>query len=279
MSNVLKMAKKDFSDLLGNRMILAVVIAYIIFSLFEVYQFKVISMGSKAGVTVMYQSNPGVAGANYVFYMLTWLGTLIGIVIGCSTISSERFNNALNTLIVKPLYRDTIINGKLLGSIIFLSSIMILIMTIFTSGFMVLCGSYFSSYLGDYFSRLPFVFIFALVYIMIFLSVSMLISILIRDQTFAMILSILTVYFSLITSFESISGYLNNIFPSYGFGTLLGNFSPLNILHHAQPLIMNIGVSPDVAFFSVLPDFINMLIYVSICLVLSYIVFIKRDIS
>ena len=68
--------------------------------------------------------------------MLTWCGPIIGVIIGCSTISAERMGNALNTLITKPVYRDTIINGKIMGSLIFFAAYIFFIMLIFTAGFL-----------------------------------------------------------------------------------------------------------------------------------------------
>ncbi|WP_231844827.1 ABC transporter permease [Methanocella arvoryzae] len=272
------MARKEFVDLLSNPVVLVVIIAYLVYSIFVIYDYSIVFFGGRPGVTVLFQDNPGVACANSIFYSITWIGTLIGIIIGCSTISSERFSNAINTLIVKPLYRDTVINGKLLGSIAFLTFTMVLIIATFTAGFLILCGNAFSAYLLDYLARLPFVLIFALIYVLVFLLLSMLISLLVRDQAFAMILSILTVYLSLIVYFYTISAYIDNILPGSGLGGLLVKLSPRGILEHAQPLIMNTGVDAYDAFLDCLPDFLQLLLYMIICLVLSYIVFVKRDI-
>lgn len=279
MSNVLVVAKKEFVDLLSNRMVLFVVIAYLIYSVFVVHDFSVVFSGRQPGYRVLFQDNPGIAGANSVFFMLTWFGTLLGIIVGCSTISSERICNALNTIVSKPLFRDTIINGKLLGSIAFLACIMAMVIAIFTSSFLVLLGNAFSSYLFDYLARLPFVFLFAMIFVMVFLTVSVLISLLVKDQAFAMILSILAVYFSMIMCFQDIAGNINNLLPGYGLNTIFIGLSPYGILNRVQHIMLNTEVGAVEAFLSVLPDITKLLLYVIIALFLSYLIFTKKDLS
>lgn len=69
------------------------------------------------------QTSNNMADEQLFSLMLGWsktimsCGTIIGIMIGFSTISSEKFGKALNILVTKPLYRDTIINGKIIACI------------------------------------------------------------------------------------------------------------------------------------------------------------------
>jgi ABC-2 type transport system permease protein len=279
MSNTLNIARKEFVDLLSNRMVLIVLIAFIIYVVSTVYLFYTVLTGGKPGVQLMFHDNTGVAAANYVFYTLSWFGTIIGLIVGCSTISSERIGSALNTLVVKPVYRDTIINGKLLGAVVFLASVMVFFIAIFTSGFLILCGNALVPFMLDYLSRLLFVFLFIMVFVGVFLSLSVLISLLVRDQAFAMILSTLTVYISLVLDFPDVSSNLNNILPGYGLDNLISGISLYGILWRAQPVLMNTGSSAYDAFISIFPDFIKLLLFAVIALVISYIVFLRRDIS
>jgi ABC-2 type transport system permease protein len=61
---------------------------------------------------------------------ITIIGAIIGIVIGFDAVSGEREKGTLKFLLTQPLYRDTVINGKLLGftllifTVVLISSIM-----------------------------------------------------------------------------------------------------------------------------------------------------------
>ncbi|AFC99216.1 ABC-type transport system involved in multi-copper enzyme maturation, permease component [Methanocella conradii HZ254] len=280
MANLLAIAKKEFVDLLSNHMVLIVIIAMLINIVGNAYDFYVVSSGWRPGARVMYDSNMGVAACNNVFFGITWFGTIIGIILGCSTISSERAGKALSTLTTKPVYRDTIINGKILGALAFLACVMMLFIAFHTSALLILCGSLLAPFLLDYFSRLLFVFLFSMAFVMAFLSLSMLISLLVSDQAFAMILSTLTVYISY--EFTTLVSYnLDRILPGYGLGGMLARFSPYSMLWEGgvQDRFMNTGIGAWEAFMEILPDFTRLLLVVTIVLVLSYIVFVRRDIS
>jgi ABC-2 type transport system permease protein len=279
MGNVVTIARKEFVDLLSNRMVIIVLIAFLIYVVSNVYLFYAVLNGIKPGQLMFYE-NTGVAADNSVFFTLSFYGTIMGIIIGCSSISSERMGKALNTLVVKPVYRDTIINGKLLGSLAFLSIAILFFIAVFTSGFLLLCGNALAPFLLDYFYRLPFVFLFIIVYTFVFLSISILISLLVRDQAFAMILSTLTVYITKIMYLPDIANNLNNIFPGYGLNKLCVDLSPESTLWwQVQPKFMNTSVGALDAFLSILPEFGKLLLYIIIALSLSYIVFVWRDIS
>lgn len=274
---MLIIAKKEFVDLLSNRMVLIVLIAFLVDVIFTVYDFYCVLNGLRPGRPMFYE-NTGIAADFSIFYTTSLFGTVIGIIIGCSTISSERMGNALNTLIVKPVYRDTIINGKILGTLTFLAIVILFYIAIFTSGFLVLCGNALAPSLFDYFSRLPFVFLFIMVFIGVFLSISVLISLLVQDQSFAMIISVLTVYLSMMM-FTPFPSNLNNLFPGSGLDSLCMSLSPNAILWQVQGRFMDTHIGAYDAFINILPEFTRLLLYVVIAMVSSYIVFVRRDIS
>jgi len=57
---------------------------------------------------------------------ITTIGAIIGIVIGFDAISGEREKGTLKFLLTQPLYRDTLINGKLLGFTILIFTVVII---------------------------------------------------------------------------------------------------------------------------------------------------------
>ncbi|ODS37993.1 MAG: hypothetical protein A7316_08760 [Candidatus Altiarchaeales archaeon WOR_SM1_86-2] len=67
---------------------------------------------------------------------ITIIGAIIGIIIGVDAISGERERGTLKFLLTQPLYRDTLINGKLLGFTILIFTVVAIssIMTIAVVG-------------------------------------------------------------------------------------------------------------------------------------------------
>lgn len=261
-------------------MVLLVFIAFFVYLIFWAYNFYVVLKGDMPGVKVMFSDNLGVAVANNVFFLLCWFGTILGIIIGCSTISSERMGNALNTLTAKPVYRDTIINGKILGSMWFLATVTITMIALYTAIIFILCGSSLAPYLYDYFDRLPFVFLFVMVFILVFLSLSMFFSLLVRDQAFAMILSTLSVYISYHFS-TTVSNNLINIFQDSIISELLGSYSPYTLMWDGglQKKFMDIHLGAVDAFITVLPDFVRLLVIIIVIMAVNYVIFLRRDLS
>lgn len=270
-------------------MVLFVLVAFLVYIVFMAYNFYSVSnsastvsqqVGTQVKKQVMFSDNMGIAADNNVFFVLAWFGTIIGIIIGCSTISSERMGGALNTLVVKPLYRDTIINGKVLGSLAFLACLIIFLILFYTSALFILCGNLVAPHFLDYFERLPFMFLFIMVFAMVFLSLSMLISLLVNDQAFAMILGTLTVYISLNFS-STVSSNLNNILPGSGLGNMLEGFSPYSLMWNGgvQNRFMNTSLGAFDAFMNIFPDFVKLLLFVVVVMALNYIVFVRRDIA
>jgi ABC-2 type transport system permease protein len=273
-------ARKELADLLSNRMVLLIIFAFLVYLVFWAYDFYVVLSGGKPGVHILFSDNLGVAVDNNVFFLLCWFGTILGVIIGCSTVSSERMGNALNTLTAKPVYRDTIINGKMLGSLSFMAIVTVFMIVIYTSVIFILCGSAVAPFMSDYFSRLPFVFLFVMVFVLVFLSLSMFFSLLVRDQAFAMILSTLTVYVSYHFS-TTVSNNLNNIMPGNGITGFLASYSPYSLLWEGgvQQKFMDTNLGASDAFLAILPDFTRLLLMVIVIMAINYIIFVRRDIS
>ncbi len=279
MGNVTVIAKKELADLLSNRMVLLIIVAFIVYLVFWVYDFYNVLNGGKPGAQILFKDNMGIAVDNNVFFSLCWFGTILGVIIGCSTISSERMGNALNTLTAKPVYRDTIINGKIFGALAFMAIVTIFLIVIYTCVIFVLCGSAVAPFMFDYFSRLPFVFLFVMAFILVFLSLSMFFSLLVRDQAFAMILSTITVYVSY--NFSIVSSNLNNIFPGNGLAEFLASYSPYSLMWGGgvQQKFMDTSLGAWDAFLAILPDFTRLLLMVIVVMAINYIIFVRRDIS
>ena len=271
-------ARKEYVDILSSRMVLLIILLFLAYSITWVYNFSVTANGHgpPGAMLGIGTYNVGTAAAGAVFNLMTTFGMIIGIVIGCSAIANDRVGNALNTLLTKPVYRDTIINGKILGSLAFLAAYMALVTAVFTASLLVFCGSVLASSLGDYVSRLPFVFIYTLVYVGVFLALAMFISVLIRDQAVAMILTVIVMF---LLQFSYLSDHINYVFPGLGLKSLLDGLSPYKISIQTNLVWLDSSRNAYEAFTTVLPGLEQLFVFVVIALVLSYIIFVRRDIS
>jgi ABC-2 type transport system permease protein len=265
MANVLKVAIKEFDSLMTNKFAIIIFIIYILIISFGVYdQFVDVLAGA------VYSNFLG--GLSFV---LIYYGTAIAVVVGFCSISIEKKSNTLNTLITKPLYRDTIINGKLIGSALFMAFTSILASIIYFSETSMLMGNIINTGLSTFIFGVLFTVLVSWICQLIFLSISMLLSIFIRDDIFALFAGMF-VYLFLIniisdTSFsQSLSYILGNSYLSEFIASLGPDNLSYNIINHANDLSNFSSYG-----FSV----INLLLYLVIAVVLSYVVFIRRDIA
>ncbi len=277
MRNVQNIARKELVDLLSSKMVIVILSGYFLVVLFSIlYLYNTLSGGG----SLEYGNSIGMAFSNNLFSMLAkYYGPIVGVMIGCMSIASERHKNALNTLLVKPVYRDTIINGKLLGSLAFLALVIGVTIAFYTSGLLVLCGDALAPTLGDYVSRLPIVFIFSMILISIFLAISVLLSILIKSQAFAIIMGAIVVYLS--NTIEIYSGIIARFFPGRELYVhdLITSLTPTSRLLSVRNNLFDSSCSAWDSFQMVLPDMLKFLLYVVILCIASYIVFIRRDVD
>jgi len=280
-ANLLNMVKKEFQDLISSRMVLVILLGYSIYIIFYIY-YSYASLSNGMGPQLKYGSNIGLALANWLLSVLaSYLGPVIGVMIGCTSIASERHKNTLNTLLVKPVFRDTIINGKILGSLMFLALIIGFTIAFYTSCIFVLCGDSLSSTIYDYMSRLPFVFFISLVMVSIFLFGSMLMSLLIKNQAFSLIMGTILVYLSnyLCTADFVIS--MARVFPEYenSIASFVINFTPTGPLVNIRDYLFNDSISIIMALQYILPDILKFFIFVAFLSIFCYIIFIRSDVA
>ncbi|AFC99479.1 hypothetical protein Mtc_0715 [Methanocella conradii HZ254] len=276
MRNVSIIARKEFRDLLSNRIVIVTMAVYLLLIAYSVYGFYVDASSNK--IVNFYGATVG-----HILYVLTDYGAILGIVIGVVSISKERSNSALNVLISKPLYRDTIINGKLIGSALFLAAMFCLVIAFYTSGLFLLCGNMISTLIFDYLIRLPVAFLVSLIYVMFYLSIAMLISIIIKDQAFATIISVIVwalLGFIRNASFaDNLAAIIVKIFPGnvQGYINFIAGFSPETM----RFWISNSNFF-DPEFYGSVPPIetavFRLLIYLVVAIVVCYIGFVRSDV-
>jgi len=281
MPNLLNMVKKEFQDLISSRMVLVILLGFFVIILFHVY-YSYTTLSSGMGSQLKYGSNIGLALANWLLSVLaTYFGPIVGVMIGCTSIANERHKNTINTLLVKPLFRDTIINGKIIGSLMFLALIIGVSIAFYTSCVLVLCGDSLASTFYDYMSRLPFVFFISLILISIFLVGSMLISLLIKNQAFALIIGTILVYISNYIYTADFVISMAHVFPEYGNSiiNLVINFTPTGPLVNIRNYLFTESISIISASQYIFPEIVKFLFFIIILCVLCYIIFIRSDVA
>jgi len=288
MGNVFNIAKKEFADLLNNRMVLFILAFYLLLILNVIWGFSGVidSLNSPtSGRVLIGNGDLSVPMSISLYSILVQYGLLVGVVLGVSLIASERKAGALNTLIVKPLYRDTIINGKLLAATGFLVCLFGMASALYTAAIIVFYGNTVSGVLSSYFERLPVVLLLAIVYVMIFLLLSMLMSILVRSQAFALILGMLITYISQTLISSNFAGTLPIIISrgdSRPLESAIASLSPDSVINVNSAFFRalfdpSMGVVNVVSSYEA--DIVRILIFFGVSLALCYIAFIRRDIA
>lgn len=286
--NILNIAKKEFSDLFGNWMVLFILAFYFLLVLNVIIGFKDVidslNTPPTGGRILIGNGDLSVSMLISLWSILIEYGLFIGVVLGVSLIASERKGGALNTLIVKPLYRDTIINGKLLAAAGFLVCLFGLTSALYTAVMVILYGSSVSSVLTMYLEKMPILLVLSIVYVMIFLLLSMLMSILVKSQAFALVLGTLVMYIFQIIPSPNVSVYLSNIL-SRGNDSLantIAGLSPYNIMS-VNGIVLRDFFDPSKSVVNAVylheADVIKLFIFLVVSLILCYIAFIRRDIA
>jgi ABC-2 type transport system permease protein len=276
--NVMIIARKEFSDLVSSRLMLIVLAWYSFVVFYNIYMI-VYPFG---GYPPLLSRSGNVANGIYIWFAITLCncGSVVGIVLGFISIVSEVDGKALNTLLVKPLYRDNIINGKLLGVLGF-----IICLFVYTSVFYFVGMSLYSIvarnafvpllniYIPTFIGYLPVVFIISSLCILFSYSITLLLCLLFKNQSLALFISL----FIHVILF----GFLDNV----QFAGQIANFAGNGV----ENLVANFGISSMLSMFNAASiqgvlanwgfQFFLLCLYCFITIVLAYIVFIRRDVA
>ena len=134
-------AEKEFHDVFRNKAFVSILLLLILMSLvtvvlgamqvhqqINIYQKSIEFLKSigKTDLPAVPNLNPIAVSKNFVNY-IAMLGALLAIILGHFTLSKERQNRTLNLILSRPVFRDQLINGKIVGNIFVLLSIVVLI--------------------------------------------------------------------------------------------------------------------------------------------------------
>ncbi len=118
MADVFVVASKEFSDIVrSKRFIVLVAIFGLIMTaaMVTVYVSIVQTMPTAPGGPPMPQRFLGTV-AYMLISTMPLFGAVMGVALGCDTISGEREKGTLKIVLAQPVFRDTVINGKFLAA-------------------------------------------------------------------------------------------------------------------------------------------------------------------
>jgi ABC-2 type transport system permease protein len=202
MNTTFKIARKEITDALRNKLFLItlglLLLLAIVSITLEALQVRATmidytnsveflkSMG-KTELPPKPSLNPLAASKGFVNY-LGMIGALLAMILGNHAIVKERRSGTLKLLLSRPVYRDSLLNGKLLGNLGLLASISLLV-GIITYITLLFVGNI--SLTGDEIERMIFFFIMSFLYMAVFLVLAVALSLLSPNGNKALLITII----------------------------------------------------------------------------------------
>ena len=179
MSRAAVIAWKEFRDSIRSRRF------YIVLAIFALlFLLSLSTMSLSAGIL---QLSLEKLFLQSVFGNLTFIASLLGVALGFSAISGEREKGTLLLLLVRPVSRDQILNGKLLGSLA------VIALSLYASFFLLL-GAGMSAFNlvfdAGTFARGIVALVFVVLYSMIYYAASLLFSVIASRSSRSMVLAL-----------------------------------------------------------------------------------------
>jgi ABC-2 type transport system permease protein len=291
MSSVVTIAKKEFSDLVSSKIVIFILAFYIIIfglSFYNSYgSINIAELSSKSYylyATPSILANPAGFFASTLIMIICYYGSLVAIGVGYSSMSGDADGKALGTLLVKPLYRDSIINGKLLGAFCFLFCIFWVSVAFYLAGLFLLFGGIIAAHLLQFLIILPVVFLIYSLSTMLFLSLSMLCCISFKNQSLALFTSFLSWIILDMLAYQSVMGNIVSFLQLDKSTSLFFNSLIFyNILAYVSGALINgkgsIFDTSSMYFSYLLIPLVALSLYCFVAILATYASFIRRDIS
>ncbi|MCS7365689.1 MAG: ABC transporter permease [archaeon GB-1867-035] len=291
--SLLTVALKEFSDHVTSRRFL---ILFILLSILTVLSAFSSASRVASGFSITF-SDVLTSGSLSIIYLIGQLGPLIGIALGFDSISKEMESGSILLLLSCPIYRDTILNGKIL------SGLLTILLTLGTS--ITLLTGFILAQPGiaptiEELIRLLIYFVFAVIYILAYMALSLLTSIITKKTSMSLLISISTwIFFTYLI--HTIASSIASLLPETdieGRIRVLTMISLLSPYRHYNTFSRNI-ISPKFSIdpFSIFPrkspfkpltlmeslalSWPNLIIILSLLIIFlaaSYIKFLKEEV-
>lgn len=296
--NVVTIAQKEFADSLWSPVFLALLVTFTLVTFVFSYQQglaaeRLSRMGGES-TSVLMLGLKGISG------IITWFAPLIGIALSFDAVIREQKSGSMNVLLTHPVFRDTIILGKLFGFMLTLFLVLSISAAVSVGTLLVLIGEVVSTM---ELTRIALYVLFTFLYVLVFLGIGVILSIVVKDAADSLVYNVviwlgLSVVFTvIIIAFFLLSGQtLAGNIDSWGIIAKISNISPMH--HYAEVITgkTNLGwggpgIESDIKgildtrftltqWFSEFWMNLTVLIVAPIILlIIAFIAFLRKDIS
>lgn len=235
--NVITIAQKEFADSLWSPVFLALLVTFTLVTFVFSYQQGLMQslvaerMGRMGGesTSVIMLGLKGLAG------IMVWFAPLIGIALSFDAVIKEQKSGSLNVLLTHPVFRDTIIMGKLLGSMLTLFLVLSISTAVSVGTILFLLGGAVSTL---ELTRIALYILFTFLYTLVFLGISVILSIVVKDAADSLIYNVviwlgLSIVFTVIViALFLLSGQTLTDGNGWGIIAKISNISPMH--HYAE---------------------------------------------
>lgn len=228
-------AKKEFADRLWSPIFLSL-LGTLILTIFAVTYREILQteLYSQIG-QIPVPPSAVLEGFYSTSLMMTWFSPLIGIALSFDSVIKERKSASLNVLLTHPVFRDTVILGKMLGAVLLLLVVMLVSSVVSLGTIILLLGAKVSAM---ELSRIAIWFILTFLYALVFLGIGLVCSIYVREATDSLVYNIV-IWLTLSIMFTWIITFLRySLEPVVSAGGLdiTGSLSALSPMHHYAEL-------------------------------------------
>jgi ABC-2 type transport system permease protein len=270
-------AGKEFTDLIGSKVVIVTLLVYLVLVGLVVYSFYY-------SVTNFGFSRPGerliVLTFNLVQILVEY-GSIMAVIIGFTSMWNETRNNALSVLMVKPIRRNSIILGKLIGALGFIACLSVLSTVAYVSGLLLLTGDITGPSVETFIGWTPMILALSLVCDTIFLLLAMLFVVLLRDVILALFLGVLS--WIILNEFIPNVAFAGNLSLLFGpnqeaADSFFNSLSPVGSVNQIFLYVKdNDNILTTITDHG--PIVIRLLAILIVLVALNYFVFARRDIT
>lgn len=279
--NITTVAQKEFVDNLWSPVLLTMLAVFSLIIIAFNYEYGVIE-GDFVGTMVTVKAGI-MRGLRMLAYNLGFFLPLFGIALSFDTLLREEKLGSLNVLLTHPLYRDNIIAGKMLGSVISLLLVLLISTLVSVGTLMFFTGE---SVTGYELTRIAAFFILNLLYVTVFLGIGLLISSLVKDPSDSLVYSIASWLFFTVAFLSVVSAILLAMGMSFeedgAGGILLTKLAVLSPVYHYHQLMAGIFDASSTLSNVIAEFWMNIAVLIvtpMILFVLSFIAFLRKDIT
>jgi len=187
MAGSMTVCQKELADHLGSKRYIVLFALILLLSTMSAYQgAEFIRSSPQSGFIAIF------SGAQFGFsftMLMVFFGPILGLALGFDAINKERTSGSLSVLLSQPIYRDSVINGKLLGGAAALSLLAVSTTTIMCGVAIPILG--FGPSLED-FSKIVLFTLLTILYLAFWLSLGLLYSTVTKKTSTSILMSIAT---------------------------------------------------------------------------------------